>query len=66
MVRKCVVKVVLSKQQKLILTTLSTRLGISESETLRTSLMDYAKELNLIADTLRWEAKTSEKDAQGQ
>jgi hypothetical protein len=63
MTRKCVAKVVLSKQQKQILTTLSTRLGISESEALRTSLMDYAKQLNLITDTLHWEKISKEKDA---
>jgi hypothetical protein len=49
MARKLVVKVVLSKEQKQILTT---RLGTSESETLRTALMDYAKELNLITETI--------------
>jgi len=51
--RKVVAKVVLSVQQKAILTELSRRLGTSESETLRTALMDYAKELNLITETLR-------------
>jgi hypothetical protein len=51
--RKLVVKVVLSTQQKEILTELSTRLGTSESETLRTALMDYAKELNLLNHILK-------------
>lgn len=50
--RKLVAKVVLSKQQKEILTALSTRLGTSDSETLRMALMDYAKELNIINETL--------------
>ncbi len=52
MARKLIAKVVLSKQQKEILTALSTRLGTSESETLRMALMDYAKELNIINETL--------------
>jgi len=51
--RKLVAKVVLSKQQKQILTELSTRLGTSESETLRLALMDYAKELNLLNQILQ-------------
>jgi hypothetical protein len=51
--RKLVAKVVLSKEQKQILTELSIRLGTSESETMRTALMDYAKELNLIAETVQ-------------
>jgi hypothetical protein len=51
--RKVVAKVVLSTQQKQILTELSRRLGTSESETLRTALMDYAKQLNMINETLR-------------
>ena len=41
--RKCIVKVVLSKEQKEILDELAARLGTSESETMRTALMDYAK-----------------------
>ena len=45
MVRKCVVKVVLSREQREILTELSTRLGTSESESMRLALMDYVKEL---------------------
>jgi hypothetical protein len=53
MARKCVVKVVLSQQQKEILTELSTRLGTSESETMRMALMDYAKELNLMSETIQ-------------
>lgn len=45
-----IVKVWLSKGQKEILDKIAQRLGISESETLRTALMDYAKELNLIRE----------------
>ncbi|MEM1540361.1 MAG: hypothetical protein QXJ07_03140 [Candidatus Bathyarchaeia archaeon] len=40
---KHVVKVLLSPQQHEILKRISQRLGISESEALRTALMDYAK-----------------------
>lgn len=50
MPRKRIVKVVLSKEQKEILDELARRLGISESETLRMALMDYAKELSLIKE----------------
>jgi predicted transcriptional regulator len=50
MPRKCIVKVVLSKEQKEILDELAARLGTSESETMRTALMDYAKELSLIKE----------------
>ncbi|HDD69699.1 ribbon-helix-helix protein, CopG family [Candidatus Bathyarchaeota archaeon] len=50
MPRKCVVKVVLSKEQREILTVLAKRLGTSESEILRTALMDYAKELGLVKE----------------
>jgi hypothetical protein len=53
---------VLSKQQKEMLTTLSTRLGISESETLRMALMDYAKELKLMAETLHRKAQRVEEN----
>jgi len=48
--RKRIVKVVLSREQKEILDELAGRLGISESETLRMALMDYAKELSLITE----------------
>jgi hypothetical protein len=50
MPRKCIAKVVLSKEQKEILNELARRLGTSESETLRMALMDYAKELSLIRE----------------
>jgi len=52
MPRKCIVKVVLSKEQKEILDELARRLGTSESETLRMALMDYAKELSLIRERM--------------
>jgi len=52
MPRKCIVKVILSKEQKEILDELARRLGISESETLRMALMDYAKELSLVAERI--------------
>jgi hypothetical protein len=50
MPRKCVVKVVLSREQREILDELARRLGTSQSETLRMALMDYAKELSLIRE----------------
>ncbi len=50
--RKCVVKVVLSKEQRAILSELARRLGTSESETLRMALMDYAKELSLMKESI--------------
>jgi hypothetical protein len=52
MVRKCVVKVVLSKEQRDILLELSSRLGTSESESMRLALMDYVKELSLMSETI--------------
>jgi hypothetical protein len=52
MPRKCVVKVVLSKEQREMLAELARRLGTSESETLRMALMDYAKELSLMKETI--------------
>ena len=57
MARKCVVKVVLSREQKAILCELARRLGTSESEMLRTALMDYAKDLSLVAETINRERK---------
>lgn len=50
MPRKCIVKVVLSREQKEILGELARRLGTSESETLRMALMDYAKELSIVRE----------------
>jgi hypothetical protein len=52
MPRKCVVKVVLSKEQREILTELARRFGTSESETLRMALMDYVKELSLMRESI--------------
>jgi hypothetical protein len=52
MPRKCVVKVWLSKEQHEILNELARRLGTSESETLRMALMDYAKELSLMKESI--------------
>jgi hypothetical protein len=49
---KCIVKVVLSREQKGILSELAKRLGTSESEMLRWALLDYAKEVNLMKDTV--------------
>ena len=48
--RKHIVKVVLSKEQKEILEKIARKLGISESETMRTAFMAYAKELNVVAE----------------
>ena len=50
--RKRVVKVVLSDEQRDMLKELATRLGTSESETLRMALMDYAKELSLMKERI--------------
>ncbi len=52
MARKCVVRVVLSKEQREILCELARRLGTSESETLRMAFMDYAKELSLVKESV--------------
>jgi hypothetical protein len=62
--KKVIAKVVLSKQQKQILTELAARLGTSESETMRMALMDYAKELNLINQTLQKKRPQSEENAE--
>ncbi len=55
MARKCIVKVVLSKEQKEILSELARRLGMSESEMLRMALMDYAKELSIVKESIHQE-----------
>ena len=52
MPKKCVVKVWLSKEQHEILSELARRLGTSESEILRMTLMDYAKELSLVKESI--------------
>jgi len=58
MARKCVVKVVLSKEQREILTELARRLGTIESETLRMALMDYVKELSLMKESIHRDKNT--------
>ncbi|MCL4430474.1 MAG: hypothetical protein M1540_02385 [Candidatus Bathyarchaeota archaeon] len=65
LVRKCVVKVVLSREQREILSELSTRLGTSESEAMRMALMDYIKELSLMTEALHHK-KRCEKDPEKQ
>jgi hypothetical protein len=55
MAKKCVVKVVLSKEQRENLSELARRLGTSESEMLRTAFMDYAKELSMVKERLHRE-----------
>jgi hypothetical protein len=55
MPRKCVVRVVMSKEQKEILNELAHRLGTSQSETLRIAFMDYAKELSLMKERIHRE-----------
>ena len=52
MTRKCVVRVVISKEQKEMLDEIARRLGTSESETLRMALMDYAKELSVMKERI--------------
>jgi hypothetical protein len=53
MPRKCRVKVVLSREQREILSELARRLNASESETLRLELMDYAKESSLMKESIQ-------------
>ena len=48
--RKPIVKVVLSKEQKEILDSLTRRLGLSHSEVMRTAFMEYAKSLGAISE----------------
>jgi hypothetical protein len=62
MVRKCVVKVVLSKEQREILSELSNRLGTSESEAMRMVLMDYVKDVSLMSETLHRVRKQFKED----
>lgn len=63
MPRKCVVRVVMSKEQKEILCELARRLGTSESETLRMALMDYAKELSLMQERIHRGSQLKENPA---
>jgi len=48
LIRKHIVKVVLSKQQREILRQISEKLGQSESEVLRMAFMEYARSISLI------------------
>ena len=48
--KKYIIKVVLSRQQKEMLNRICVRLGQSESETLRIAFLSDAKELNLITE----------------
>ncbi len=57
MVRRCIVKVVLSKEQKRILCMLAARLGFSESEMMRVALMAYAKDMNLVKESVQREKR---------
>jgi predicted DNA-binding protein len=59
LVRKAVVKVVLSKEQRELLTALAARLGTSESEALRLALMDYVKEVSLMSEALHRKKKVT-------
>lgn len=63
MARKVIAKVVLSKEQKEILNELKTRLGTSESETLRLSLMNYAKEIDMLKEIVQRKIKDKEERA---
>jgi hypothetical protein len=51
------IKVVLSKEQKDILYELARRLGTSEREMLRMALMDYAKDLSMVKETVHREKR---------
>jgi len=48
MVRKDRVVVILSNQQRRLLTNIAKQLGTSESDILRTAFMDYAKEIGAL------------------
>jgi hypothetical protein len=48
--RRDIVKVVLSRQQREILDCVCQRLGQSESETLRTAFMEYARSISLVTE----------------
>ncbi len=60
MPKKFVVRVAMSKEQKDLLCELTSRLGMSESETLRVALMDYAKELSLMQERMHRGSKPKE------
>ncbi|MEM3798218.1 MAG: ribbon-helix-helix protein, CopG family [Candidatus Bathyarchaeia archaeon] len=61
MPRKCIVKVILSKEQKEMLQELARRLGTSESETMRMALMDYVKSLSLMEERVKRQAHSFSK-----
>jgi len=48
--KKCIVRVVLSPQHKEILDNICRKLGQSESETLRMAFLQYAEKLSLIKE----------------
>lgn len=48
--RKNIVRVVLSPQHKEILGNICTKLGQSESETMRIAFLEYAKSISLITE----------------
>ena len=52
MMKKCIVRVVLSPQHKEILDSICRKLGQSESETLRMAFLEYAKSINLITEKI--------------
>lgn len=52
MPRKRVVKVVLSDQQEALVLTIARRLNISQSEVIRTAVMNYSKDLGILQEAL--------------
>ena len=52
--KKCIVKVVLSPQHKEKLDYICRKLGQSESGTLRIAFLEYAEKLNLISEKNTW------------
>jgi len=51
--RKRVVKVLLSNEQRTLLELFCKRLGISQSEALRTAFMGYVKDLGMLSEKLK-------------
>jgi hypothetical protein len=62
--RKVVVRVILSKEQKEMLIALKTRLGTSESETLRLALMNYAKDVDMIKELMQEKSREEKENAE--
>jgi hypothetical protein len=62
--RKVVVRVILSKEQKEMLIALKTRLGTSESETLRLALMNYAKDVDMIKEIMQQKSREEKENAE--